>query len=75
MTDDMKQTKLKMVARVQLGLIGMVNDAEITEREKRIQPDESMLLLNDSQEGSILKPADAGLEFRASPNFHLRRSK
>ena len=34
-----------------------------------------MLLLKDSQEGSILKPADAGLEFRASPNFHLRRSK
>ena len=53
----------------------MVNDAEITEREKRIQTDDSMLLLNDSQEGSILKPADAGLEFRASPNFHLRRSK
>ena len=44
----MKQTKSKMAARVQLGLIGMVNDAEITQREKRIQLDETTHLLTNS---------------------------
>ena len=69
-----------MVARVQLGLIDMVNDAQVTEREKRVQPDEvtqhpdeSNLLVSPGRR--IVKPADAGLQFRASPNYHLRRSK
>lgn len=58
--------KSNMVARVQLGLIGMVNNREVTAREKRIQPDEHAYLLGNScsiqtQEGSILKPAGADL--------------
>ena len=44
-----------MVARVQLGLIDMVNNREVTAREKRIQPDERTYMLGPSQaqEGSI----------------------
>lgn len=68
---------------MQLGLIGMVNNPAHTEREKRILPDDEARLNVDSEhtdhteheEGSILKPADTGLEFRASPNQHLRRRK
>ena len=66
-----------MVARVQLGLIDMVNNREVTAREKRIQPDERTYMLGPSQaqEGSILKPAGDDLQFRASPHEQQRRSK
>lgn len=66
-----------MVARVQLGLIGMVNNREVTAREKRIQPDERTYLLGNSQqqEGSICKPAFNDLSKRASPDAQQRRSK
>ena len=37
-----------MVARVQLGLIDMVNNREVTAREKRIQPDERTYMLGPS---------------------------
>jgi len=67
-----------MVARVQLGLIDMVNNSEVTAREKRIHPDESTYTLGDdkqAQEGSILMPAAADGQFRASPEAQQRRSK
>ena len=50
-----------MAARVQLGLISMVNDAGITEREKRIRSDEATQLLTNFD-----KPVDSNLELCTS---------
>lgn len=75
--DELKMAKSNMVARVQLGLIDMVNNQEVTAREKRIQPDEHTYLLGNAQaqEGSILRPAGDDQQFRASPDAQQRRSK
>lgn len=55
----------------------MVNNHEVTAREKRMQLDEQAYTfgVNQAQEGSILKPASADMQFRASPDAQQRRSK
>lgn len=71
--EDLKKAKQEEMARVQINLISMVNDAKVTEREKRMQPDEmpdsgELIDQVDPEEGSISKPAGGGLQFRASPD-------
>ena len=56
----------------------MVNNSEVTAREKRIYPDESTYTLGDgaqAQEGSIMQPAASEGQFLASPEAQQRCSK